>query len=151
MLVKSFLQRATTRLPSLAATARMNGLRATAVRYNSYNAYVAGLTDEQNEFRLAVQRFVNEELAPRAQDIDRENAFPMDMWKKFGDMGLLGITVSPEYGGLGLGYLDHTIAMEEISRASGSVALSYGAHSNLCVNQISRNGNDAQKKKYLPK
>ena len=74
-----------------------------------------------------------------------------DMWKKFGDMGLLGITASPEYGGLGLGYLDHTIAMEEISRASGSVALSYGAHSNLCVNQISRNGNDAQKKKYLPK
>ncbi|KAK3828864.1 MAG: acyl-CoA dehydrogenase/oxidase [Benniella sp.] len=151
MLVKSFLQRATTRLPSLAATARVNGLRATAVRYNSYNAHVAGLTDEQNEFRLAVQRFVNDELAPRAQDIDRENAFPMDMWKKFGDMGLLGITAPPEYGGLGLGYLDHTIAMEEISRASGSVALSYGAHSNLCVNQISRNGNDAQKKKYLPK
>lgn len=73
------------------------------------------------------------------------------MWKKFGDMGLLGITVPAEYGGLGLGYLDHTIAMEEISRASGSVALSYGAHSNLCVNQINRNGNDAQKKKYLPK
>lgn len=73
------------------------------------------------------------------------------MWKKFGDMGLLGITVPQEYGGLGLGYLDHTIAMEEISRASGSVALSYGAHSNLCVNQINRNGNDAQKKKFLPK
>lgn len=73
------------------------------------------------------------------------------MWKKFGDMGLLGITVPAEYGGLGLGYLDHTIAMEELSRASGSVALSYGAHSNLCVNQINRNGNEAQKKKYLPK
>lgn len=73
------------------------------------------------------------------------------MWKKFGDMGLLGITVPAEYGGLGLGYLEHTVAMEEISRASGSVALSYGAHSNLCVNQINRNGNDAQKKKYLPK
>lgn len=73
------------------------------------------------------------------------------MWKKFGEMGLLGITVPAEYGGLGLGYLEHTVAMEEISRASGSVALSYGAHSNLCVNQINRNGNDAQKKKYLPK
>ncbi|KAF9191638.1 hypothetical protein BGZ50_009268 [Haplosporangium sp. Z 11] len=131
---------------------RMTGLRAAAVRHHSsYNAHVAGLTDEQNEFRLAVSRFADEELAPRAQDIDRENAFPMDMWKKFGDMGLLGITVPAEYGGLGLGYLEHTVAMEELSRASGSVALSYGAHSNLCVNQINRNGNDAQKKKYLPK
>ncbi len=73
------------------------------------------------------------------------------MWKKFGDMGLLGITVPAEYGGLGLGYFEHTVAMEELSRASGSVALSYGAHSNLCVNQINRNGTDAQKKKYLPK
>ncbi|KAI7817687.1 acyl-CoA dehydrogenase/oxidase [Gamsiella multidivaricata] len=130
----------------------MTGLRATAVRYHSsYNTHVAGLTEEQNEFRLAVNRFANEELAPRAADIDRENTFPMDMWKKFGDMGLLGITVPAEYGGLGLGYLEHTVAMEELSRASGSVALSYGAHSNLCVNQINRNGNDAQKKKYLPK
>ncbi|KAF9980848.1 hypothetical protein BGZ75_007900, partial [Mortierella antarctica] len=130
----------------------MSGLRATAVRFNSsYNAHVAGLTEEQDEFRMAVHRFANEELAPRAHDIDRENAFPMDMWKKFGDMGLLGITVPAEYGGLGLGYLEHTVAMEELSRASGSVALSYGAHSNLCVNQINRNGTDAQKKKYLPK
>ncbi|KAG9321092.1 hypothetical protein KVV02_007617 [Mortierella alpina] len=152
MFAKSFLQRATTRMPSLAATARMSGLRATAVRFNSsYNAHVAGLTEEQDEFRMAVHRFANEELAPRAHDIDRENAFPMDMWKKFGDMGLLGITVPAEYGGLGLGYLEHTVAMEELSRASGSVALSYGAHSNLCVNQINRNGTDAQKKKYLPK
>ncbi|KAF9152994.1 hypothetical protein BG015_004319 [Linnemannia schmuckeri] len=155
MFAKSFLQRATTaRLPTLSAAARLNGLRATAVRYNSrssYNAHVAGLTEEQEEFRQAVNRFAAEELAPRAQDIDRENSFPMDMWKKFGEMGLLGITVPAEYGGLGLGYLEHTVAMEEISRASGSVALSYGAHSNLCVNQINRNGNDAQKKKYLPK
>ncbi|KAG0004754.1 hypothetical protein BGZ80_009777 [Entomortierella chlamydospora] len=152
MFAKSFLQRASTRLPSLTNTARMTGVRAAAVRYHSsYNAHVAGLTEEQSEFRSAVNRFVEEELAPRAQQIDRDNAFPMDMWKKFGDMGLLGITVPAEYGGLGLGYMDHVIAMEEISRASGSVALSYGAHSNLCVNQINRNGNEAQKKKYLPK
>ncbi|KAF9206576.1 hypothetical protein BGZ49_002194 [Haplosporangium sp. Z 27] len=152
MFAKSFLQRASTRLPSLTNTARMTGVRAAAVRYHSsYNAHVAGLTEEQSEFRLAVKRFADEELAPRAQEIDRKNEFPMDMWKKFGDMGLLGITVPTEYGGLGLGYMDHVIAMEEISAASGSVALSYGAHSNLCVNQINRNGNDAQKKKYLPK
>ncbi|OMJ14143.1 Isovaleryl-CoA dehydrogenase, mitochondrial [Smittium culicis] len=98
----------------------------------------------------SVSQFAEKELAHRAAAIDKDNAFPMDMWKKFGDMGLLGITVSPDYGGLGLGYLNHTLAMEEISRYSGSVALSYGAHSNLCVNQIYRNGSDAQKLKYLP-
>ncbi|ORZ07023.1 acyl-CoA dehydrogenase/oxidase [Lobosporangium transversale] len=152
MFARSFLQRASTRLPSLASTARTAGVRAGSVRFiSSYNAHVAGLTDEQNEFRLAVHRFANEELAPRAHDIDKKNEFPMDMWRKFGDMGLLGITVPTEYGGLGLGYLEHTVAMEEISRASGSVALSYGAHSNLCVNQINRNGTDAQKRKFLPK
>ena len=101
------------------------------------------------QLREAVHDFAQRELAPRAADIDKENVFPMDMWKKFGDMGLLGITAPEKYGGLGLGYIEHTFVMEEISRASGSVALSYGAHSNLCVNQIVRNGNEEQKQKYL--
>ncbi|CAO3593599.1 unnamed protein product [Absidia cylindrospora] len=115
------------------------------------NAAVANLTSDQEELREAVHNFAQKELAPRAADIDRQNEYPMDMWKKLGDMGLLGITAPQEYGGLGLGYLEHTFVMEELSRASGSVALSYGAHSNLCVNQIVRNGNAAQKEKYLPK
>ncbi|KAG8887337.1 hypothetical protein FRB98_000206 [Tulasnella sp. 332] len=122
-----------------------------------YNTDVAGLTEDQMEsndavhqFRNAVADFAQKEIAPRAAEIDRTNESPKDVWKKFGDMGLLGITISEEYGGLGSGYLQHTLAMEEISRASGSVALSYGAHSNLCVNQISRHGTEAQKRKYLP-
>lgn len=106
---------------------------------------------EIDMLREAVQKFCAAELAPRAAEIDHKNEFPMDMWKKFGDMGLLGITVPEEFGGAGLGYLAHIVAMEEISRASASVALSYGAHSNLCVNQINRNGTLDQKKKYLPK
>ncbi|KZT09774.1 acyl-CoA dehydrogenase NM domain-like protein [Laetiporus sulphureus 93-53] len=115
-----------------------------------YNANVAGLSEEQAEFRNAVTEFAQREVAPRAAEIDRSNNFPSDLWEKLGSMGLLGITVSPEYGGLSLGYFHHTLAMEELSRASGSVALSYGAHSNLCVNQIYRWGTDAQKAKYLP-
>ncbi|OMH85267.1 Isovaleryl-CoA dehydrogenase, mitochondrial [Zancudomyces culisetae] len=118
---------------------------------STYNVAVAGLTSEQHEFREAVSSFVDKELSPRAAQIDKDNEFPNDMWKKFGDMGLLGITVAQKYGGLGQGYLEHCIAMEQISRGSGSVGLSYGAHSNLCVNQIHRNGNEQQKEKYLPK
>ena len=101
--------------------------------------------------RDSVRAFAAKELAPRAAEIDRSNEFPMDMWRKMGELGLLGITVSEEYGGAGMGYLEHTVAMEELSRASASVALSYGAHSNLCVNQIYRNGNEAQKRRYLPR
>src|SRR5262249_47733833 len=97
------------------------------------------------------QSFVADELAPRAADIDRTNQFPADIWRKMGDLGLLGITVEETYGGTAMGYLAHVIAMEEISRASASVGLSYGAHSNLCVNQIRRNGTEAQKHKYLPR
>ncbi|MCR5868448.1 MULTISPECIES: isovaleryl-CoA dehydrogenase [Aquincola] len=101
--------------------------------------------------RDTVQSFAASEIAPRAADIDRENQFPADLWKKLGDLGLHGMTVSEEYGGTGLGYLAHMVAMEEVSRASASVGLSYGAHSNLCVNQIHRNGTAQQKQKYLPK
>jgi isovaleryl-CoA dehydrogenase len=101
--------------------------------------------------RASVQDFSRKEIAPRAADIDRTNQFPPDLWRKLGALGVLGITVEEEYGGTAMGYLAHIVAMEEISRGSASVGLSYGAHSNLCVNQIRRNGSEAQKKKYLPK
>jgi len=101
--------------------------------------------------RDSIREFARVEIAPHAADIDRNNHFPRELWEKMGDLGLLGITVEEAYGGAGMGYLQHTVAMEEISRASAAVALSYGAHSNLCVNQIRRNGTDDQKHKYLPK
>ncbi len=110
-----------------------------------------GLGEEIDMLRDAVSGFANNEIAPRAEAIDRSNEFPMDLWRKFGDLGLLGITVEEEYGGTAMGYLAHIVATEEISRASASVGLSYGAHSNLCVNQIRRNGSEEQKKRYLPR
>ena len=108
------------------------------------------LGDDIDALRDAVRDFAQAEIAPRAQEIDRNDQFPMDLWQKMGALGVLGVTVSDEYGGAGMGYLAHMIAMEEISRASASVGLSYGAHSNLCVNQIKRNGTAAQRQKYLP-
>ena len=109
------------------------------------------ISDDTDALRDSVKRLSDDELAPRAADIDRQNEFPMDMWKKLGDLGLLGISVAEEYGGTGLGYLAHTVAMEEISRGSASVGLAYGAHSNLCVNNLYLNGSDAQRNRYLPK
>ena len=109
------------------------------------------LGDEIESLRQAVHRFAQERIAPIAAAIDKENRFPSALWREFGALGLLGITVPEEYGGLGLGYLAHTVAVEEIARASASVSLSYGAHSNLCVNQIKLNGNDEQKRRYLPR
>ncbi|WP_374665967.1 isovaleryl-CoA dehydrogenase [Ramlibacter sp.] len=109
------------------------------------------LGEDIDALREAVRAFAEEQIAPRAAEIDRSDLFPADLWRKMGDLGVLGITVPEAYGGAGMGYLAHMVAMEEISRASASVGLSYGAHSNLCVNQIKRNGNEAQKQKYLPK
>jgi isovaleryl-CoA dehydrogenase len=109
------------------------------------------VTDDTDALRDTVKRMCDAELAPRAAQIDHDNHFPMDMWKKLGDLGLLGVSVPEDFGGTGMGYLAHTVAMEEVSRASASVGLAYGAHSNLCVNNLYLNGNDAQRKKYLPK
>ncbi len=109
------------------------------------------LGEDIDALRDAVHAFAEEEIAPRAAEIDRSDQFPMDLWRKMGELGVLGITVPEEYGGANMGYLAHMVAMEEISRASASVGLSYGAHSNLCVNQLKRNGSAAQKAKYLPK
>ena len=118
---------------------------------SQYSELNFGLGETIDMLRQQINNFAASEIAPRAADIDHANLFPADLWRKFGDMGLLGITADEEFGGSGMGYLAHVIAMEELSRASASVALSYGAHSNLCVNQINRNGTQAQKEKYLPK
>jgi isovaleryl-CoA dehydrogenase len=115
------------------------------------NAMRFGLGEEIDALRDTVHKFAQDRIAPRAAAIDRDNAFPAELWREFGALGLLGVTADPVYGGAGLGYLAHCVAMEEISRASASVALSYGAHSNLCVNQINRHGTPEQKAKYLPK
>ena len=109
------------------------------------------LGEDIDMLRDTVRAFAASEIAPRAAEIDRANEFPADLWRKFGALGLLGITVDEPYGGTDMGYLAHIVAMEEISRASASVGLSYGAHSNLCVNQIRRNGTEAQRQRYLPK
>ncbi|WP_413731072.1 MULTISPECIES: isovaleryl-CoA dehydrogenase [unclassified Shewanella] len=116
-----------------------------------YSSLNFGLGEEIDMLRDAVNGFAANEIAPIAAKVDQDNAFPNELWPQFGDMGLLGITVPEEFGGANMGYLAHVVAMEEISRASASIGLSYGAHSNLCVNQINRNGNQAQKVKYLPK
>jgi len=125
------------RTPNLPATAELPGLR-------------FALGEEIDMLRASVRAFASGEIAPRAADIDRSNQFPADLWKKLGALGVLGVTVEEEFGGTAMGYLAHIVAMEEISRASASVGLSYGAHSNLCVNQICRNGSATQKRRYLP-
>jgi len=117
----------------------------------SYPTLQFGLSDDAIMIRDSVHQFAQSEIAPRAESIDKDNQFPRDLWPAMGALGLHGITVEEEFGGIGLGYLEHTIAIEEISRASASVGLSYGAHSNLCINQIRRWGNQDQKEKHLPK
>jgi len=118
---------------------------------NRYPALDFDLGQQANILRDSVEEFAANEIAPRAEEIDQTNIFPRDLWPKMGDLGLHGITVDEEFGGVGMGYLEHVISMEEISRASASVGLSYGAHSNLCINQLSVNGSDEQKRRYLPK
>src|SRR5437762_5761142 len=121
------------------------------MRSNSQRALDFGLGETADMLRASVRGFAADRIAPRADEIDRSNIFPRDLWPELGKLGVHGITVEEEWGGAGLGYIEHCIAMEEISRASAAVGLSYGAHSNLCVNQIRRNGTDDQKKRFLPK
>src|ERR1700675_4001027 len=118
---------------------------------NAYRIFNFDLGETADAIRETVHAFSSNEIAPRAAEIDKSNQFPRALWPKIGALGLHGITVEEKYGGSGLGYLEHCIAVEEMSRASAAVGLSYGAHSNLCVNQLRRNGNEAQKRKYLPK
>src|SRR5271165_1346594 len=121
------------------------------MRVNDFRSFDFGLGETADMLRESVRGFAAGRIAPRADEIDRSNTFPRDLWPELGKLGVHGITVEEEWGGAGLGYLEHCVAMEEISRASASVGLSYGAHSNLCVNQIRRNGTDEQKRRYLPK
>ena len=116
----------------------------------AYREFNFGLGEVIDTVRDQVRRFAEERIAPRANEIDRSNLFPRDLWRELGELGLLGLTVPAEEGGAGLGYLAHTVAMEEISRASAAIGLSYGAHSNLCVNQLALNATDEQKRRYLP-
>jgi isovaleryl-CoA dehydrogenase len=118
---------------------------------NAWRGFDFALGEDVDALRDTVARFSTAEIAPRADEIDRQNEFPRDLWPRLGELGVLGITVAEEYGGAGLGYLAHCVAMEEISRGSAAIGLSYGAHSNLCVNQIHRNGSKEQKQRYLPK
>jgi isovaleryl-CoA dehydrogenase len=117
---------------------------------NTWRGFDFGLGEDADALRDTVARFASDKIAPRADEIDRSNTFPRDLWPQLGELGVLGVTVAEEYGGAGLGYLQHCVAMEEISRGSAAVGLSYGAHSNLCVNQIHRNGTPEQKQRYLP-
>src|SRR5258708_7713433 len=118
---------------------------------NSHAPFNFDLGESADMIRESARGFSDKEIAPRAAEIDRDNQFPRDLWPKMGALGLHGITAPEEHGGLGLGYLEHCVAMEEISRASASIGLSYGAHSNLCINQLTRNGSAAQQARYLPK
>jgi len=118
---------------------------------NTYPTLDHDLGDTADMIRDSVRSFTSDHIAPRADEIDKSNHFPRELWPELGKLGVLGITVEEEYGGAGLGYLEHVVAMEEISRGSAAIGLSYGAHSNLCVNQIRRNGNEEQKRRYLPK
>ena len=117
---------------------------------NAYPSLDHGLGDTADMLRDTVRSFVDDHVAPIADEVDKTNTFPRHLWPQMGELGLHGITVEEDFGGLGLGYLEHVVAMEEVSRASASVGLSYGAHSNLCVNQIRRWGSDEQKRRYLP-
>src|SRR6202521_6317305 len=121
------------------------------MRVNDVRSFDFGLGEPADSVRGSGRGFAADRIAPRADEIDRSNTFPRDLWPELGKLGVHGITVEEEWGGAGLGYLEHCVAMEEISRASASVGLSYGAHSNLCINQIRRNGSEEQKRRYLPK
>src|ERR1700726_3731773 len=121
------------------------------MRVNDPRGFDFGLGETADMLRESVRGFAADRIAPRADEIDRSNTFPRDLWPELGKLGLHGITVEEEWGGAGLGYLEHCVAMEEVSRASASVGLSYGAHSNLCINQLRRNGSAEQKRRYLPK